>query len=92
MKDSLDGSNSVAVAPPAGGGDSGPVSLTAEQMAKLRSDLDILQTNMTVFGEMINEMSPGNEHPSDLELFQVYIFLVILIYIPLTQFFVLFLK
>ncbi|CAH1398791.1 unnamed protein product [Nezara viridula] len=70
VKESLDGSNSVAVTPPAGGGDSGPVSLTAEQMAKLRSDLDILQTNMTVFGEMINEMTPGNEHPSDLELFQ----------------------
>lgn len=71
VKDSLDGSNSVAVAPPAGGGgEAGPVSLTAEQVAKLRSDLDILQTNMTVFGEMLNEMTPGNEHPSDLELFQ----------------------
>nr|XP_014271195.1 TOM1-like protein 2 isoform X3 [Halyomorpha halys] len=70
VKDSLDGSNTVAVAPVGGGGDSGPVSLTGDQIAKLRSDLDILQTNMTVFGEMLNEMTPGNEHPSDLELFQ----------------------
>ncbi|CAA9995235.1 unnamed protein product [Nesidiocoris tenuis] len=44
-------------------------SLTPEQLTKLRSDLDILQTNMAVFGEMLNEMTPGNEHPSDIQLF-----------------------
>lgn len=70
VKDTLDGSSTVPISSPSGGGDSLPVSLSSDQMAKLRSDLDILQTNMTVFGEMLNEMTPGNEHPSDLELFQ----------------------
>jgi len=45
-------------------------SVTPEQMTKLKADLDILQTNMTVFGEMINELTPGNEHPADLQLLQ----------------------
>ncbi|CAA9995232.1 unnamed protein product [Nesidiocoris tenuis] len=47
-------------------------SLTPEQLTKLRSDLDILQTNMAVFGEMLNEMTPGNEHPSDIQLFNMH--------------------
>ncbi|XP_014243358.1 TOM1-like protein 2 isoform X2 [Cimex lectularius] len=43
--------------------------LSQEQLTKLREDVDILQTNMTIFGDMLSEMSPGNEHPSDIELF-----------------------
>ncbi|KAF6203068.1 hypothetical protein GE061_003481 [Apolygus lucorum] len=45
-------------------------SLTPDQLSKLRADLDILQTNMAVFGEMLNEMTPGSEHPSDIQLFK----------------------
>lgn len=78
VKDTIDGSVTGGGPPISsnvgggggGGADGNPVSLTGDQLSKLRSDLDILQTNMTVFGEMINEMTPGNEHPSDLQLFQ----------------------
>lgn len=71
VKDTLDGPATVVpVTSPSSGGDVIPITLTSDQMAKLRSDLEILQTNMTVFGEMLSEMTPGNEHPSDLELFQ----------------------
>uniref|UniRef100_A0A0K8SGD7 TOM1-like protein 2 n=1 Tax=Lygus hesperus TaxID=30085 RepID=A0A0K8SGD7_LYGHE len=45
-------------------------SLTPDQLSKLRADLDGLQTNMAVFGEMLNEMTPGSEHPSDIQLFK----------------------
>ncbi|KAG8197534.1 hypothetical protein JTE90_007270 [Oedothorax gibbosus] len=47
-----------------------PITLNAEQLAKLRSELDIVQGNMKVFGEMLTEMTPGKEHPQDLELLQ----------------------
>lgn len=53
----------------------GPVNLNPEQLAKLHSELDIVQGNMKVFGEMLTELTPGKEHPQDLELLQV-IFLV----------------
>ncbi|XP_035224423.1 TOM1-like protein 2 [Stegodyphus dumicola] len=46
----------------------GPVTLNPEQLAKLRSELDIVQGNMKVFGEMLTELTPGREHPQDLEL------------------------
>lgn len=41
-----------------------------QQIAKLRKELDIVQGNMRVFGEMLTELTPGKEHPSDLELLQ----------------------
>lgn len=44
--------------------------LSAEQLAKLRSELDVVQTNMTVLGAMLSEITPGQEHPSDLTLLQ----------------------
>lgn len=47
-----------------------PINLNAEQLAKLRSELDIVQGNMKVFGEMLTELTPGKEHPQDLELLQ----------------------
>lgn len=80
VKDTIDGALSGGsegrgwmVGSPAGSAtsESLPVSLSSDQLSKLRADLDILQTNMTVFGEMINEMTPGSEHPEDLQLFQV---------------------
>lgn len=49
----------------------GPISLNAEQLAKLRSELDIVQGNMKVFCEMLTELTPCKEHPQDLELLQV---------------------
>lgn len=45
--------------------------LSPEQMAKLRSELDIVAENMTILNEMLTEMVPGREHPSDLELLVV---------------------
>ncbi|GIY03625.1 TOM1-like protein 2 [Caerostris extrusa] len=47
-----------------------PISLNAEQLAKLRSELDIVEGNMKVFGEMLTELTPGKEHQQDLELLQ----------------------
>jgi hypothetical protein len=44
--------------------------LTPEQRAKLQSELDVVQSNMNVLGEMLSEMKPGNEQPDELELLQ----------------------
>nr|XP_023026166.1 TOM1-like protein 2 [Leptinotarsa decemlineata] len=44
--------------------------LTPEQRAKLQSELDVVQSNMAVLGEMLYEMKPGEEQPDDLELVQ----------------------
>ena len=49
----------------------GPVSLTPEQLGKLSSELDIVQQNCKVFSDMLTELTPGSEDPSDLELLQV---------------------
>jgi len=49
---------------------SGPVMPTPEQMAKLRSELDIVNGNIRVMGDMLSEMMPGEEDPADLELLQ----------------------
>ncbi|XP_013782008.1 TOM1-like protein 2 [Limulus polyphemus] len=46
------------------------VSLSSEQLAKLRSELDVVEGNMKVFGEMLTEMTPGKGHTSDWELLQ----------------------
>ncbi|XP_063234919.1 TOM1-like protein 2 isoform X2 [Bacillus rossius redtenbacheri] len=48
----------------------GPTGLTADQLGKLQSELDVVQGNMAVLGEMLSELTPGREHPSDLELLQ----------------------
>lgn len=45
--------------------------LTPDQRAKLQSELDVVQGNMAVLGEMLSEVSPGKELPGDLELLQV---------------------
>lgn len=47
-----------------------PVQLTPEAAQKLKSELDIVQRNMHVFGEMLNELEPGYEHPRDWDLLQ----------------------
>ncbi|XP_014663210.1 PREDICTED: LOW QUALITY PROTEIN: TOM1-like protein 2 [Priapulus caudatus] len=48
----------------------GPINPTPEQLAKLRSELDIVMGNMRVFGEMLTELQPGRVDPADLELLQ----------------------
>ncbi|XP_044758003.1 TOM1-like protein 2 [Coccinella septempunctata] len=51
------------VASPTGG-------LSPEQRAKLQSELDVVQSNMNVLGEMLSEMTPGKENVDELELLQ----------------------
>lgn len=46
----------------------GPVNLNADQLAKLRSELDVVQGNMKVFNEMLNELNPGKENKDDWDL------------------------
>ena len=42
-----------------------------QQIARLRSELDIARGNTKVMSEMLTEMVPGQEDSSDLELLQV---------------------
>lgn len=44
------------------------VRLTQDQLAKLHGELDVVQANMVVLNEMLSELSPGKEHPSDIQL------------------------
>ncbi|KAL3277213.1 hypothetical protein HHI36_012563 [Cryptolaemus montrouzieri] len=44
--------------------------LSPEQRAKIQSELDVVQSNMNVLGEMLNEMKPGQELADELELLQ----------------------
>lgn len=46
----------------------GPVALTPEQISKLQSELEIVSMNMTIFGEMLTALKPGQEDPSDYKL------------------------
>lgn len=46
----------------------GPIATTPEQIAKLQSELDIVTLNMSVLGEMLSELKPGQEDPSDYKL------------------------
>lgn len=59
-----------AVMPPVSGV---PVVPTQEQLAKLRSELDVVQGNVRVMSEMLTELSPSSVDSSDLELLQVRI-------------------
>lgn len=45
-----------------------PATLTAEQVAKLQSELDIVSLNMSIFGEMLTELKPGQETANDYKL------------------------
>ncbi|XP_035471310.1 TOM1-like protein 2 isoform X3 [Scophthalmus maximus] len=47
-----------------------PITATPEQIARLRSELDIVRGNIKVMSEMLTEMAPGQEEASDLELLQ----------------------
>uniref|UniRef100_A0A3B4TZG2 Target of myb1 like 2 membrane trafficking protein n=1 Tax=Seriola dumerili TaxID=41447 RepID=A0A3B4TZG2_SERDU len=47
-----------------------PITATPEQIARLRSELDVVRGNIKVMSEMLTEMVPGQEDASDLELLQ----------------------
>jgi len=49
----------------------GPITANSEQIARLRSELDVVRGNTKVMSEMLTEMVPGQEDSSDLELLQV---------------------
>ncbi|XP_067279251.1 TOM1-like protein 2 isoform X3 [Pseudorasbora parva] len=49
---------------------SGSITANSEQIARLRSELDIVRGNIKVMSEMLTEMVPGQENASDLELLQ----------------------
>ncbi|XP_073699045.1 TOM1-like protein 2 isoform X2 [Garra rufa] len=49
---------------------SGPITANPEQIARLRSELDVVRGNVKVMSEMLTEMVPGQEDASDLELLQ----------------------
>ncbi|XP_022529059.1 TOM1-like protein 2 isoform X1 [Astyanax mexicanus] len=48
----------------------GPIAANPEQIARLRSELDVVRGNCKVMSEMLTEMVPGQEETSDLELLQ----------------------
>lgn len=43
---------------------------SAEQLAKLRSELDIANVNLTVLRELLGTLTPNREDPIDFELLQ----------------------
>lgn len=47
-----------------------PATLTPDHMAKLHSELNTVQQNCRVFGEMLTELTPGQENRSDIELLE----------------------
>ncbi|XP_076339469.1 TOM1-like protein 2 isoform X3 [Tachypleus tridentatus] len=47
-----------------------PINLTSEQLEKLRKELNVVQGNMNVFGEMLTGITSGKEEASDWELVQ----------------------
>uniref|UniRef100_A0A2K5EHL9 Target of myb1 like 2 membrane trafficking protein n=1 Tax=Aotus nancymaae TaxID=37293 RepID=A0A2K5EHL9_AOTNA len=48
----------------------GSITANSEQIARLRSELDVVRGNTKVMSEMLTEMVPGQEDSSDLELLQ----------------------
>ncbi|XP_067830785.1 target of Myb protein 1 isoform X2 [Heptranchias perlo] len=48
----------------------GAITPSLEQVAKLRSELDVVNGNVKVMSEMLTEMVPSQEDSSDLELLQ----------------------
>lgn len=42
--------------------------MSAEQTTKLQSELEVVAHNMSVLGEMLTELKPGQEDPDDYAL------------------------
>lgn len=60
--------HNVSHIPPSPTIPSGPVAPTPEQLAKLQSELEIVSVNMSILGEMLTALKPGQEDPSDYKL------------------------
>lgn len=45
-----------------------PGHLTSEQIVKLQSELEIVSVNLTIFSEMLAELKPGQEEPTEYQL------------------------
>ncbi|CAG9770570.1 unnamed protein product [Ceutorhynchus assimilis] len=63
-------SPSTSPVPPLLGSPANGGPLTPEQRAKLQSELDVVESNMNVLGEMLSEVKPGHEERDELELLQ----------------------
>ena len=57
---------------------SGPRTLTPEKLAKLRSQLDVVQGNIQVMSEMLIVVTPGEESSEDRDLLTVSLFRLVL--------------
>lgn len=57
--------------PPAPTTQTGTRTLTPEKLAKLRSQLDVVQGNIQVMSEMLIAVTPGYVNPEDDELLKV---------------------
>jgi len=44
--------------------------MSPEMIQKIRNDLSITQTNMTILSDMMTELAPGREHPEDRSLLE----------------------
>ncbi|XP_040892956.1 target of Myb protein 1-like isoform X2 [Toxotes jaculatrix] len=64
------GASTQNTSPPVQQPSEGPVSLSAEQEQKLRSELALVKGNLTVMSEMLNELVPGQSQPDDTVLLQ----------------------
>ena len=53
---------SVSSSPPAG--------MLPDQIKRIRTDLSVLQTNMTIFSDMMTELFPGRGSPDDKSLLE----------------------
>ena len=48
-----------------------PVTVGPQQLAKLRSELDVVDQNRKVLSDMLTELTPGQEKPDDHALLKV---------------------
>jgi len=44
--------------------------MSPEQIQKIKNDMSITQTNMTILSDMMTELTPGREHPEDRSLLE----------------------
>ena len=44
--------------------------MSPEAGQKIRADLGVTQTNMTILADMLTELQPGKEHPEDRSLLE----------------------
>ncbi|KAL4647899.1 target of Myb protein 1-like isoform X1 [Arapaima gigas] len=48
----------------------GSVTISPEQVQKLKADIEVVKGNQTVMSEMLSQLNPSNAQPSDIELLQ----------------------